>query len=285
MRPHARPRPAARAALLLAALGAALVPGARAAEGGEVGGSILVQSTTSTANSGLYDRLLPAFEAVSGVRVDVVAVGTGQAIANARNCDADVLLVHAKADEEAFVAEGRGVERFDLMYNDFVIVGPPEDPAGIGGGDGAAAALAAIAAAEATFASRGDDSGTHVAERALWEAAGVDPSGASGRWYRETGSGMGATLNAAVGMGAYALTDRATWVAHANRGDFEVLVEGDPALFNQYGVILVDPEACPDANVAGGQAFVDWLLSDEGQGAIAAHEIDGEQLFFPNAAD
>ena len=249
--------------------------------------TILVQSTTSTANSGLYYHLLPIFTEATGIGVNVVAVGTGQAIENARNCDADVLLVHAKADEEAFVVEGAGVERFDLMYNDFVIVGPAEDPADIAGGEDAADALAALGAAgeagRALFASRGDDSGTHAKELALWGAAGLDPSGASGRWYRETGSGMGATLNAAVAMGAYALTDRATWTSFANRGDARVLVEGDPELFNQYGVIRIDPEACPEANAAGGQAFVDWLLSEAGQREIAAHEIDGEQLFFPNA--
>ena len=279
------------AALVAVALGA--TPPAAAADASAVdrgvdrsaaGTSILVQSTTSTANSGLYDRLLPTFEAESGVTVNVVAVGTGQAISNARNCDADVLLVHAKPDEEAFVADGYGVERFDLMYNDFVIVGPPDDPAAIEGAGDAAAALAGVGEAGATFASRGDDSGTHKKELELWEASGVDPSSASGDWYRETGSGMGATLNAAVGMGAYALTDRATWISFANKGDHALLVEGDPALFNQYGVVLVSPEACPDANVAGGRAFVDWLLSDEGQAAIGAHEIDGQRLFFPNAA-
>ena len=279
------------AALAVVALGAAPPPAAAdapavggGADRSAAGTSILVQSTTSTANSGLYDRLLPTFEAESGVTVNVVAVGTGQAISNARNCDADVLLVHSRPDEEAFVADGYGVERFDLMYNDFVIVGPPGDPAAIEGAGDAAAALAGVGEAGATFASRGDDSGTHKKELELWEASGVDPSSASGGWYRETGSGMGATLNAAVGMGAYALTDRATWISFANKGDHALLVEGDPALFNQYGVVLVSPEACPDANVAGGQAFVDWLLSDAGQAAIGAHEIDGQRLFFPNAA-
>ena len=245
--------------------------------------SILVQSTTSTANSGLYDHLLPVFTAETGIGVNVVAVGTGQAIGNARNCDGDVLLVHAKDDEERFVADGAGVERFDLMYNDFVIVGPGDDPAGVAGIQGAGEALARIAAAGAPFASRGDDSGTHKAELALWQGAGVDPASASGAWYRETGSGMGATLNAARGMGAYALTDRATWIGFGNKGDLAVLVEGDPALFNQYGVILVSPDACPDVDVEAGQAFVDWLVSPEGQGSIAAFRVDGQQLFFPNA--
>ena len=270
-------RPAA--ALLCAAAIATLAGPARAADDG----SILVQSTTSTANSGLYDHLLPMFEQASGTTVNVVAVGTGQAIANARNCDADVLLVHSRPDEEAFVADGYGVERFDLMYNDFVVVGPPDDPARIEGVDGAAAALARIGEAGAIFVSRGDDSGTHKKELELWRAAGVDPSPGSGDWYRETGSGMGATLNAAIGMGAYALTDRATWISFANKGDHRVLAEGDPMLFNQYGVTLVDPGRCPDANAAGGQAFVDWLLSGEGQAAIGGYGIDGERLFFPNA--
>ncbi len=246
--------------------------------------SIIVQSTTSTANSGLYDHLLPLVEADTGVTVHVVAVGTGQAIKNAKNCDGDVLLVHARTAEQAFVTEGYGVERFDLMYNDFVIVGPPADPAGIKGEGDVAEALARIARAKATFASRGDDSGTHRKELALWRAAGTDPSGASGGWYRETGSGMGATLNAGVGMGAYVLTDRATWISFKNKGDFEIMVEGDQALFNQYGVILVDKDRCPNVRSDLGQMVVDWLLSPDGQAAIGAFRIDGQQLFFPNAA-
>lgn len=245
--------------------------------------SILVQSTTSTEASGLYGHLLPIFEEETGITVNVVAVGTGQAIQNARNCDADVLLVHAKAREEQFVADGAGVERFDLMYNDFVVVGPESDPAGVAGMTDAPAAFAQIAAAEAPFASRGDDSGTHTKELQIWEAAGIDVDAASGGWYRETGSGMGATLNTAVGMEAYALTDRATWITFANRGDFEILVEGDENLFNQYGVMLVNPEACPSVNAEAGQAFIDWLLSDAGQEAIASYQLDGQQLFFPNA--
>ncbi len=245
--------------------------------------SILVQSTTSTANSGLYDYLLPLFEEESGIDVNVVAVGTGQAIQNARNCDGDVLLVHAKAQEEKFVADGMGVERTDLMYNDFVIVGPASDPAGISGMTDAQGAMAQIAETELPFASRGDELGTHIAEMSLWKDAGVDPSGASGAWYRETGSGMGATLNTAVGMEAYALTDRATWISFENKGDFKILVEGDRDLFNQYGVILVNPEKCPSVKAEAGQTFIDWLLSDEGQGAIAGFRVDGQQLFFPNA--
>ncbi|NJO36765.1 MAG: solute-binding protein [Rhizobiales bacterium] len=245
--------------------------------------AIIVQSTTSTANSGLYDHLLPAFQEASGIQVNIVAVGTGQAIKNAENCDGDVLLVHARPAEEDFVAQGYGLERSDLMYNDFIIVGPPSDPAGIKGTSDAVAALKRIAATGALFASRGDDSGTHQKELALWQAAGVDPSGASGQWYRETGSGMGATLNTGVGMSAYVVTDRATWISFANKGDFEIAVEGDQTLFNQYGVILVNPEKCPNVKAVAGQTFIDWLLSEEGQDAIAGYRIDGQQLFFPNA--
>ena len=266
-------------ALATAALGAALALGHPAG----AGEFIIVQSTTSTQNSGLYDVLLPQFTAQSGIEVRVVAVGTGQAIKNARNCDGDVLLVHARAAEEAFVAAGFGVARSDVMYNDFIIVGPPADPAGVAGSRDAAAALAAIRAAVAPFASRGDDSGTHKAELALWRAAGIDPAAESGGWYRETGSGMGATLNVATGMGAYALTDRATWIAFGNKGGHRIAVEGDAALFNQYGVILVNPERCPNVKAAAGQRFIGWILSGEGQAAIAAYRRDGQQLYFPNA--
>lgn len=245
--------------------------------------SIVVQSTTSTANSGLYDHLLPLFEAKTGIRANVVAVGTGQAIRNAQNCDGDVLLVHAKPAEEAFVAQGYGTARTDLMYNDFVIVGPAADPAGLDGMSDAETALVRIAEGGALFASRGDDSGTHKKEMALWAAAGVDPTGASGQWYRETGSGMGATLNAAIGMGAYAMTDRATWISFENKQDFKVLVQGDEDLFNQYGVIPVSAEACPTVNIEGAESFANWLLSPEGQSAIASYTVDGQQLFFPNA--
>ncbi|MCG6863405.1 MAG: extracellular solute-binding protein [Chromatiaceae bacterium] len=245
--------------------------------------SILLQSTTSTANSGLYDYLLPKFTAETGIKVNVVAVGTGQAIKNAQNGDADVLLVHAKPAEEKFVADGFGVERFDVMYNDFIIVGPPSDPAGIAGMKDALAAMTKIANQQAVFASRGDNSGTHKKETQLWKDADIDPTQASGGWYRETGSGMGATLNAAVGMGAYTLTDRATWISFKNKGDYNVLVEGDPSLFNQYGIILVNPKKHPHVKVAEGQAFIDWILGDEGQKAIADYKLDGKQLFFPNA--
>jgi tungstate transport system substrate-binding protein len=246
--------------------------------------SIILQSTTSTANSGLCDYILPMFADKTGIRVDVVAVGTGQAIKNAQNGDGDVLLVHAKSAEEKFVAEGYGVERFDVMYNDFIIVGPGADPAGIAGMQNAEAALQKIAESKAIFASRGDNSGTHKKEMMLWKYAGVDPTAASGTWYRETGSGMGATLNAAVGMNAYTLTDRGTWISFKNKGDFRIAVEGDKNLFNQYGVILVNPKKHPRVKTAEGQAFIDWILSEEGQSAIGSYQLDGQQLFFPNAS-
>ena len=244
---------------------------------------ILVQSTTSTQNSGLFDHILPMFTRKTGIEVRVVAVGTGQAIRNAANGDGDVLFVHAKPAEEAFVADGHGVARFDVMYNDFVIVGPASDPAGVAGMSDAVAALARIAGAEAPFASRGDDSGTHKAELALWEQTGVDVAAASGGWYRETGSGMGATLNVAAAMGAYVMTDRATWISFGNKGDHRIAVEGDPRMFNQYGVILVNPERHPTVKADLGQRFVDWVTSAEGQAAIASYRVDGQQLFFPNA--
>lgn len=246
--------------------------------------SIIVQSTTSTANSGLYDHLLPKFKEATGITVNVVAVGTGQAIKNARNCDGDVLLVHAKPAEEKFVSEGYGTSRSDLMYNDFIIVGPASDPAGVAGSSDVTDALKKIAAARATFASRGDDSGTHKKERRLWKAADIDPTAGSGGWYRETGSGMGATLNAGVGMGAYVMTDRATWISFGNKGDFRIAVEGDEAMFNQYGVIPVNPAKCPSVKTAESKAFADWLLSAAGQAEIASYERDGQQLFFPNAS-
>lgn len=260
--------------LILAAFGATA---AQAAD------SIIVQSTTSTANSGLYEAILPTFKDTSGITVNVVAVGTGQAIRNAENCDGDVLLVHAKPSEEKFVASGGGLERTDLMYNDFVVVGPANDPAQVASATNITDALTKIANAGALFTSRGDDSGTHKKERALWAAANLTPADASGTWYRETGSGMGATLNAAVGMGAYTLTDRATWISFQNKSDFKILLEGDETLFNQYGVILVNPDKCPNVDATSGQAFIDWLLSDAGQSAIAGYKLDGQQLFFPNA--
>ncbi len=244
---------------------------------------IIVQSTTSTQNSGLLDYLIPGFKAKSGIDVRVVAVGTGQAIRNATNGDGDVLLVHAKPAEEKFVAQGHGVKRFDLMYNDFVIVGPAKDPAGIAGTQDVIEALGKIAEAGAIFASRGDDSGTHKKEISLWKTASIDPTRQSGGWYRETGSGMGATLNAAVGMSAYTMTDRATWISFKNKADFKIVVEGEARLFNQYGVILVNPERHPGVRARAGQSFIDWLLSTDGQNAIRDYKVDGQQLFFPNA--
>src|SRR5690554_1761993 len=234
---------------------------------------IIVQSTTSTQNSGLFEHILPKFTEKTGIDVRVVAVGTGQALKNAEKGDGDVVLVHSKPDEEKFVAEGWGVKRYDVMYNDFVIVGPADDPAKIGGLRDAAAALKKIAEAEAPFASRGDESGTHKAELKLWADAGLDPAPSSGKWYLETGSGMGATLNTAVGKRAYTLTDRGTWLSFANKGGFKVLVEGDPKLFNQYGVILVNPEKHKTVKAKEGQAFIDWLTSKEGQAAIASFKI------------
>lgn len=244
---------------------------------------ITVQSTTSTQNSGLFDYILPIFTKKTGIEVRVVAVGTGQALKNGRNGDGDVLLVHAKPAEEKFVAEGWGVKRSDVMYNDFVIVGPKADPAKLAGNKDAKKALTMISEDKAPFASRGDDSGTYKKEKALWKAAGIDPKKASGQWYRETGSGMGATLNAAVGMGAYTMSDRATWISFKNKGDYRIVVEGDPLMFNQYGVILVNPKKHPHVKVKDGQAFIDWLLSAEGQKIIASYKIDGQQLFYPNA--
>ncbi|WP_186396059.1 extracellular solute-binding protein [Stappia sp. TSB10GB4] len=244
---------------------------------------IIVQSTTSTQNSGLFEFMLPKFQEKTGIEVRVVAVGTGQAIKNAANGDGDVLFVHARPAEEKFVADGYGVKRFDVMYNDFVVVGPPADPAGIAGSSDITDALKKIAAAKAPFASRGDDSGTHKAELALWEAAGVDVAAASGGWYRETGSGMGATLNTGTGMGSYVLTDRATWISFGNKGAYRIAVEGDERMFNQYGIILVNKEKLPNVKADLGQQFVDWVISEEGQQVIADYKIDGQQLFFPNA--
>ncbi len=244
---------------------------------------IVVQSTTSTENSGLFKYLLPLFKQKTGIDVRVVAVGTGQALKNAEKGDGDVVLVHAKAAEEKFVADGWGVQRIPVMYNDFVIVGPADDAAKVAGSKDAAAALKKIAEAKAPFASRGDDSGTHKAELALWQAAGVDLKAAGSDWYRSTGSGMGATLNTAAGMNAYALSDRASWSSFKNRASLKLAVEGDPKLFNQYGVILVNPTKHPHVKVKEGQAFIDWLTGVEGQAAIKGFKIEGEQQFFPNA--
>jgi tungstate transport system substrate-binding protein len=243
---------------------------------------IVVASTTSTQDSGLFGYLLPIFKAKTGIGVKVTAQGTGQALDTARRGDADVVFVHAKSQEEKFVAEGFGVKRFDVMYNDFVLVGPNSDPAGVKGKD-IEAALKAVQTKAAPFVSRGDKSGTHAAELNLWKQAGVELEKAKGPWYREIGQGMGAALNTAGAMGAYVLSDRGTWISFKNRGDLEIVVEGDKRLFNQYGVTLVNPERYPTVKKQFGQSFVDWLLSADGQAAIAGYKIDGQQLFFPNA--
>jgi len=244
---------------------------------------ITVASTTSTEQSGLFKHLLPAFEKKAGFQVRVVALGTGQALDMGKRGDADVVFVHARELEEKFVAEGHGVQRFEVMYNDFVLVGPKSDPAKVGGTKDIVAALTKIRAAQAPFASRGDKSGTHFAELQLWKAAGIDIAKDKGPWYRDTGSGMGPTLNTASGMNAYALTDRGTWLSFKNRGELVISVEGDQRLFNQYGVILVNPVKHAHVKKDLGQAFIDWIVSPEGQAAIAAYKIGGEQLFFPNA--
>jgi tungstate transport system substrate-binding protein len=246
---------------------------------------ITVASTTSTEQSGLFKHLLPMFEQRSGIEVRVVALGTGQALDLARRGDADIVFVHARAAEEEFLREGHGVQRFPVMYNDFVVVGPRSDPAGIAGGADTLDAFRKIRASGAAFVSRGDRSGTHIAEIDLWTAAGVDIEKEKGAWYRETGQGMGPALNTAASMNAYLLADRATWLAFRNRGELAILVQGDKRLLNQYGVILVNPAKHAHVKRAEGQAFIDWLVSPEGQAAIAAYEIEGEQLFFPNAGE
>lgn len=244
--------------------------------------SIVVASTTSTQDSGLFGYLLPLFTAKTGIAVKVIAQGTGQALDTARRGDADVVFVHARAQEEKFLAEGFGVKRFDVMYNDFVLIGPKADPAGTKGRD-IETALKAIKAKEAPFVSRGDRSGTHSAELALWKLAGIEIESEKGPWYRAIGQGMGSALNTASAMGGYVLSDRGTWISFRNRGDLDILVEGDKRLFNQYGVMLVNPEKHPSVKKEEGQAFVDWLISPEGQAAIAGYKIDGQQLFFPDA--
>jgi tungstate transport system substrate-binding protein len=244
--------------------------------------SIVVASTTSTQDSGLFFYLLPIFKAKTKIDVKVIALGTGQALDTARRGDADVVFVHAKSQEEKFLAEGFGVKRYDVMYNDFVLIGPKSDPAGVKGKD-IAAALRAIQRKAAPFVSRGDKSGTHLAELALWKQADVAAASIKAPWYREIGQGMGAALNTAAAMNAYVLSDRGTWIAFRNRGELEIVVEGDKQLFNQYGVMLVNPQKFPTVKKELGQAFVDWLVSAEGQAAIAGYRIDGQQLFFPNA--
>ena len=246
--------------------------------------SLILQSTTSTDNSGLYNYLLPHYASVSGVEVKVVAVGTGQALENARNCDGDIVIAHARDLEIDFVSAGFGTERHDLMYNDFVILGPRQDPAGITTAKTVDDAMRAIRASKAPFASRGDNSGTNRAERRLWTASGHAPDSDDSSWYLETGMGMGATLNFAVQAEAYTVSDRATWLAFGNKADHRILFEGDPNLFNQYGVIPVSPTRCPMIRHQAALDFRDWLVSDDGQAAIAAFQKHGSQLFFPNAA-
>lgn len=245
--------------------------------------SITVASTTSTEQSGLFGHLLPVFTKKAGIGVKVVAVGTGQALDIGRRGDADVVFVHDRAAEDRFVAEGAGVDRRDVMYNDFVLIGPKSDPAKVAGGKDIGAALAKIAAAKAPFVSRGDKSGTHAAELRYFKAAGVDPLEGKGSWYRETGSGMGPALNTSSSMNAYVLSDRATWLSFKNRGDLGIAVEGDRKLFNPYGVMLVNPAKHPHVKKAEALAFMDWLVSNEGQAAIASYKVGGEQLFFPDA--
>lgn len=244
--------------------------------------SIILQSTTSTENSGLLNHLIPIFKKDTGIRIHVVTVGTGQALKNASNGDGDVLLVHAKSAEEKFVKDGYGVERFDVMFNDFVILGPKTDPAKIKGIKDVAKGLSQIAEKQASFISRGDDSGTHKKELKLWKAATVKLDNKP-RWYRESGSGMGATLNIAAGMGGYVMSDRATWIAFKNKANLEILIEGDKRLFNQYGVILVNPTKHKNVKAKLGQKFIDWLTGPNGQAAIKTFKINGKQLFFPNA--
>ncbi len=247
--------------------------------------SIIVASTTSTQDSGLFGYLLPIYKAKTGVEVRVVALGTGQALDTGRRGDADVVFVHAKSEEEKFVAEGFSVKRQPVMYNDFVLIGPKTDPAGIKGSKDIAAALKAVSEKAAPFISRGDRSGTHVAELNLWRVASIDIAASKGPWYREIGQGMGAALNMASASSAYVLSDRATWISFKNKGELDIVVEGDKRLFNQYGVMLVNPAKHPTVKKELGQQFVDWLVSPEGQNTIAGYKVDGKQLFYPNATE
>jgi len=247
--------------------------------------SIVVASTTSTQDSGLFEYLLPLFKKKTGITVKVVAQGTGQALDTGRRGDADVVFVHAKSAEEKFLAEGQGVQRFPVMYNDFVLIGPKSDPAGIKGMKDVARAFQTIKEKQASFISRGDRSGTHIAELKLWKDAGIDIGKDKGHWYKSIGQGMGAALNIANASNAYVLSDRGTWIHFKNKGDLQILVEGDKRMFNQYGVMLVNPAKHPKVQKDLGQRFIDYLISPEGQKDIANYKIDGEQLFYPNAND
>ncbi|HEU5273845.1 MAG TPA: substrate-binding domain-containing protein [Xanthobacteraceae bacterium] len=267
-----------RRVLLAAALAAGLCAPALAQDK-----SIVVASTTSTQDSGLFEYLLPIFQKATGITVKVIAQGTGQALDTGRRGDADVVFVHAKPAEEKFLAEGWSTKRNPVMYNDFILVGPKSDPAGVKGTKDIVAALKAIAAKQAPFVSRGDRSGTNQAELALWKEAGIDIATAKGPWYRDIGQGMGAALNTAGAMGAYTISDRGTWIHFKNKGDLVISVEGDKRLFNQYGVMLVNPAKHPNVKAKLGQTFIDWLVSPTGQKAIAGYKIDGQQLFFPDA--
>jgi tungstate transport system substrate-binding protein len=268
--------------ILLAFAAAAAVAIAASAQAQDK--SLVVSSTTSTQDSGLFGHILPLFKAKTGIEVKVVSQGTGQALDTGRRGDADVVFVHARSQEEKFVADGFGVKRYPVMYNDFVLIGPKSDPAGIKGGKDIVVALKQIKVKSASFISRGDKSGTHAAELNLWKAAAIDIAGAdTGPWYKEIGQGMGAALNTASASNGYVLADRGTWISFKNRGDLDILVEGDQRLFNQYGVILVNPAKHPNVKKAEGQAFIDWIVSPEGQKAIADYKINGNQLFFPNA--
>jgi tungstate transport system substrate-binding protein len=246
--------------------------------------SIVVASTTSTQDSGLFGYLLPIVKEKTGIVVKVLAQGTGQALDTARRCDADVVFVHAKSAEEKFLAEGFGVKRYPVMYNDFILIGPKDDPAGIKGKD-ILTALQTLKTKDAPFISRGDRSGTNIAELALWQEAGIDIAKDKGPWYKEIGQGMGAALNMASASNAYVLSDRGTWLAFQNRGDLAIVVEDDKRLFNQYGVMRVNPAKCPSVNKELGQQFIDWLISPQGQKVIAGYKINGQQLFYPNAND
>jgi tungstate transport system substrate-binding protein len=247
--------------------------------------SIVVASTTSTQDSGLFEHILPLFKAKTGIEVKVIAQGTGQALDTARRGDADVVFVHAKAAEEKFLAEGFGVKRYPVMYNDFILVGPASDPAGVKGTQDIVAAFKAIKEKKAAFISRGDSSGTHIAELNLWKLAGIDIAAEKGPWYKDIGQGMGAALNAASATNAYVLSDRGTWLSFKNKGDLVIAVQGDKRLFNQYGVMLVNPQKHLHVKKELGQQFIDWLISPAGQKAIADYKINGEQLFYPNADD